>query len=747
MKILIKILSTLIILIFITVIVLSYGITTKKFNYNIISQIEKRVPNSKVNIKEVSILLDLLSFRLKLKINEPEILIDEQNINIKTLIIFSDLISSFQKKYLLQKIELDFDKNNILKFKKISLIKKIPFLDQTKFLDGFVKGKLVIDRFQQQRSLVKFNGELKNISIDIYDDLPFVNDLSSKISYDNNNVYLFDLTGMFGKFKIKSKEINYSINQRSLKGNVNINGNLLPGLNLNKIFTKFLDLNLKNIKDIAGSLYFDANINIKFNKNYKIIKDKTNFNLETKNLKFIYSQKQDYIFDKFNSFINFDRKGKVIARGDFILNNKKNNFKIKRKENGNLYEINLDGKINLKEILLQKNYGFTIKDDFNYSISTKLKNFKKFNINAIMDLKNSEINIPHFNYIKNKGVSSKISFNFYKEKKKVKITQINYISRNDQIFVKSLLFDEKFKLKKLEKIKINLGQTNELEINQTKKNFIIYGKKLDLSKLLVSKNKNNLEFNSLIDGSLTIDLKKIFLPSATLVNYKNQSTIRKGTIVKLNSFANFNDMTTFFHEIKINKANNKEIILSSDKAKPFLSSYNFLKGLEKGTLNIKRQIINKDLSITEININNFYLKEMPILTNILSIASLTGALDILEGKGIFFKEAYLKYELYKNELKIIECYGTGPSLGFIIEGRVGSDDFISLKGNLAPANMINNIVRGIPVIGKVLSGKKGDGIFGASFKIKGNKDLQTEVNPIKTLTPRFIQRLLSVFKK
>ena len=747
MKILIKILSTLIILIFITVIVLSYGITTKKFNYNIISQIEKRVPNSKVNIKEVSILLDLLSFRLKLKINEPEILIDEQNINIKTLIIFSDLISSFQKKYLLQKIELDFDKNNILKFKKISLIKKIPFLDQTKFLDGFVKGKLVIDRFQQQRSLVKFNGELKNISIDIYDDLPFVNDLSSKISYDNNYVYLFDLTGMFGKFKIKSKEINYSINQRSLKGNVNINGKLLPGLNLNKIFTKFLDFNLKNIKDIAGSLYFDANINIKFNKNYKIIKDKTNFNLETKNLKFIYSQKQDYIFDKFNSFINFDRKGKVIARGDFILNNKKNNFKIKRKENGNLYEINLDGKINLKEILLKKNYGFAIKDDFNYSISTKLKNFKKFNINAIMDLKNSEINIPHFNYIKNKGVSSKISFNFYKEKKKVKITKINYISRNDQIFVKSLLFDEKFKLKKLEKIKINLGQTNELEINQTKKNFIIYGKKLDLSKLLVSKNKNNLEFNSLIDGSLTIDLKKIFLPSATLVNYKNQSTIIKGTIVKLNSFANFNDMTTFFHEIKINKANNKEIILSSDKAKPFLSSYDFLKGLEKGTLNVKRQIINKDLSITEININNFYLKEMPILTNILSIASLTGALDILEGKGIFFKEAYLKYELYKNELKIIECYGTGPSLGFIIEGRVGSDDFISLKGNLAPANMINNIVRGIPVIGKVLSGKKGDGIFGASFKIKGNKDLQTEVNPIKTLTPRFIQRLLSVFKK
>ena len=96
---------------------------------------------------------------------------------------------------------------------------------------------------------------------------------------------------------------------------------------------------------------------------------------------------------------------------------------------------------------------------------------------------------------------------------------------------------------------------------------------------------------------------------------------------------------------------------------------------------------------------------------------------------------------------IIECYGTGPSLGFIIEGRVGKDNFTSLSGSLAPANTINNIVRGIPIIGKVLTGKKGDGIFGASFKIKGTKELKTEVNPIRTITPRFVQRFLAVFKK
>ena len=42
--------------------------------------------------------------------------------------------------------------------------------------------------------------------------------------------------------------------------------------------------------------------------------------------------------------------------------------------------------------------------------------------------------------------------------------------------------------------------------------------------------------------------------------------------------------------------------------------------------------------------------------------------------------------------------------------------------------------------------KKGDGIFGASFKIKGKGELKTEVNPIRTITPRFIQRFIGVFK-
>ena len=74
---------------------------------------------------------------------------------------------------------------------------------------------------------------------------------------------------------------------------------------------------------------------------------------------------------------------------------------------------------------------------------------------------------------------------------------------------------------------------------------------------------------------------------------------------------------------------------------------------------------------------------------------------------------------------------------------------ISLRGTLVPATTINRSIASIPLLGDLLIGKKaGEGVFGVSFKIKGPpKDLETTVNPIKTLTPRFITRTLEKIKK
>ena len=100
-------------------------------------------------------------------------------------------------------------------------------------------------------------------------------------------------------------------------------------------------------------------------------------------------------------------------------------------------------------------------------------------------------------------------------------------------------------------------------------------------------------------------------------------------------------------------------------------------------------------------------------------------------------------------MTIEELYAIGPAISILMEGYVEKNKIVSLRGTLVPATTVNKVIGSIPLLGDILVGKKaGEGVFGVSFKIKGNpKNLKTTVNPIKTLTPRFITRTLENIKK
>jgi hypothetical protein len=131
------------------------------------------------------------------------------------------------------------------------------------------------------------------------------------------------------------------------------------------------------------------------------------------------------------------------------------------------------------------------------------------------------------------------------------------------------------------------------------------------------------------------------------------------------------------------------------------------------------------------------------------LASLQGIADLLTGEGIRFNELEMDFNSKKKLINIEEMYAIGPSISILMNGYVETGNLVSLRGTLVPATTLNKVIGSIPIIGKILVGKKmGEGVFGVSFKIKGSpKNLKTTVNPIKTLTPRFITRTLEKAKK
>ena len=178
-----------------------------------------------------------------------------------------------------------------------------------------------------------------------------------------------------------------------------------------------------------------------------------------------------------------------------------------------------------------------------------------------------------------------------------------------------------------------------------------------------------------------------------------------------------------------------------------MKKYKFIKGFEQGKLDFYSVKENK-ISNSQLKIYDFKLKELPALTKLLSLASLQGIADLMTGEGIRFNDFEMNFNNKNKLMTIDEIYALGPAISILMSGYIESNKLISLRGTMVPATTLNKVIGSLPLIGNILVGKKtGEGVFGVSFKIKGPpKKLKTTVNPIKTLTPRFITRTLENFK-
>ena len=108
----------------------------------------------------------------------------------------------------------------------------------------------------------------------------------------------------------------------------------------------------------------------------------------------------------------------------------------------------------------------------------------------------------------------------------------------------------------------------------------------------------------------------------------------------------------------------------------------------------------------------------------------------------------MKWKKKNDNLKINEILALGPSVSILMEGYQNKD-ITSLRGTLVPAKTLNKLISKIPLIGDiVIPNEVGEGLFGVSFKMKGPPGkIKTTINPIRTITPRFIQKIIDKNKK
>ena len=708
-----------------------FGFTTSKFNLIIKDQIKKQNSDLDIDLKKVKLHLDLKNISIKIKTKNPKIILNNSD-NIELKEISSNiLISSYlQNKFAAENLSIKSKNNEISSY--INFYRLTNNSLQLILLNKFVKS-----------GMAQINVELN------FDD-------SGRIK---NN---YNLTG-----KISNAELRIPNNRNVKELNVNfvIKDN---DYKFEKILFKFNKINFNseflNIQQKNDKFFVKGNLKNKKNKiNSDLILLVFNNNLENfdfSNTKF--DSISEFTFDlskkfkirnlKVDSKLNLD---KLILKYDL--------YKIKN------YIKNYKSLINLKENKIHINYSeekvlidgsseFSIDENFENLIQFQIEKSKNImNFETFLNLDNLDLIFKDIAYKKIKNEKATLQIKGFKNKKKLFFKNINFKENNNKIEINNLEINNN-KILNIDKIRFDYltknNFKNQITLVKNDGNYKLIGKSFDSIQLIENisnseADKNFFERFKNLNSKIKIAISEVKLDDKITVNNLNGNLeVKNSKIFDLNLNSNFSNNEKLFVSVKTQKDNSIVTSFYSDRAKPFVKKYKFIKGFEGGNLDFSATKIN-NVTKSKLIIDNFKVQEVPVLAKILTLASLQGIADLLTGEGVRFTDFEMIYSNKGSLITIDEIYAIGPAISIMMKGYVERKKLVSLRGTLVPATTINRTISSIPLIGDLLVGKKvGEGVFGVSFKIKGSpKDLKTKVNPIKTLTPRFITRTLEKIKK
>lgn len=717
------------ILIFGLVTILTFkGYETNKFNNFIEEKILERNPQVNLKLDKILMKLDIKKFNLLLFSEKPELKYQEIAIPILKFKIYINLISLLKTQPKIEEVFIDLNESKIENLKKL-VVRMKPSNYKRFILNNIGSGTLKSEinlTFGKNLSIKKFkiNGETKDLNIKVKKNIEFEKaKFIFNLSDENFSANL--ISGKFRGIKLKNGKLNIDKkNEIKIDGsfdtNIDFKDNQLQAFLEGVYKTDYLN---KKIRLLGNS---KNKFNVRLSESLEILDYNVNFNADLK----------DSVFS-FNNEIN------IAILQSRIKNIYFDKSKIKLNLNKSNNNLSINGV-----------YKFIKSSEFTkYRIDS---NFKKSITDLVLNFDFKDIILIDFiNYKKSKNkvanLKTKIKFN----KKSINIENLEYIQEKNLILFNSVELDKKYRLKKFKNIKV-LTNTDGVENNNFE---VIYGKKLNIKgekfdstnllKQFSNKKKNNFLNN--INKEIKIDLKKIFTKlSISIGNFILLGKIENGKLVKISSKSEFSKDKFLDISLKTDAKSKKKIIeIFSDSPKPILADYKVFNSIQGGKL-LFTSTFDDEVSKSNLIIEDFKIINAPGFAKLLTLADFGGVADLLSGEGISFHTLDIKFESNQEKTEIKELYSVGPSISILMDGYIEKkSSLVSFRGTMIPAKELNKLISKIPILGNILIGKElGEGIFGVSFKIKGLPGkTKTTVNPIKTLTPRFITRALEKRKK
>lgn len=110
--------------------------------------------------------------------------------------------------------------------------------------------------------------------------------------------------------------------------------------------------------------------------------------------------------------------------------------------------------------------------------------------------------------------------------------------------------------------------------------------------------------------------------------------------------------------------------------------------------------------------------------------------------GVTFSRLTLPFTSDSRFIRIGDTLVKGPELGATAQGLIRkTDGAIDIDGTIIPAYTLNAAVGEIPILGDILTGGKGEGIFGLTYALGGTMaQPRFQVNPVSAIAPGILRK-------
>jgi hypothetical protein len=381
-----------------------------------------------------------------------------------------------------------------------------------------------------------------------------------------------------------------------------------------------------------------------------------------------------------------------------------------------------------------------------------------------IDLTNAQIDLKQFGISKNKGVENHIkTILSFDNKNHLFIDNFNWQQDNDQIS-RQIIGDLLLKLDPVEISRVNLNNKNfgnnnfvlNYETGINSRYLQIIGQNLDLNPLI--KNSSKVDFKQKNYRYNNFEIKLGNLHLANNQNFKNinidincrKSVCKNGFII-----ANLQGNKNAHINILGGKSYSKlEGVIDdiSIISKAFDLSNQIIDGEAKIKAKIKTQD-NKEVLSGEVKIDSgFTVLKNEVVEKIYNNNVFSKLKEeIANDNRIKFDTLKVEFASNYKEIEIKTLIASSNLMGFTAKGKINlHNKSTELKGLIIPGYAVNKLfgIGKIPVIGRIIVGEEGGGIFAIRYdyiKKKEDKKGDFSINPASAVIPGGIRNIFDLF--